>query len=92
MKYGYFAFLLILILEASASFAFELKDPEANNRRTRIELEAVPIPQQQGFEQYVQELAAAAQRDAKDVNSKSDEALAKNKSLKQLNPMVLFRW
>jgi hypothetical protein len=92
MKYGYFTFSLILTLTATASFAFELKDPHADNRRMRIELEAVPIPPQQGFEQYVQEIAAAAQRDAKDANSRSDEELAKNKPPKQLNPMVLFRW
>lgn len=92
MKYGYFAFALILILKVDPSLGFELNNPEPDKRRMTIELEVVPTPPQQGFEEYVQELAAAAQRDAKDAGSKPDEQLAKNKQPKPLNPMTLFRW
>jgi len=92
MKYGYFAFALILILQVDPSFAFELKNPEPENRRMTIELEVVPTPPQKDFEQYVQEQAAAAQRDAKEAGSKPNEQLAKNKQPKPLNPMTLFRW
>ena len=92
MKYGYFAFALILILQSDPSLALELKNPEPENRRMTIEIEEVPMPPQQDFEQYVQEQAAAAQRDAKDAGSKPHEQLAKNKQPKPLNPVVLFRW
>jgi heme/copper-type cytochrome/quinol oxidase subunit 2 len=69
-----------------------LKNSEADKRRMTIELEVVPTPPQKDFEQYVQEQATAAQRDAKDAGFKSNEQLAKNKQPKPLNPMTLFRW
>jgi hypothetical protein len=92
MKYGYLVFALALILETTRAQAFEIKDPERDDRRLQIELEVVPTPQQQDFEQYVQELVASAQRDAKEGNSKREEDIAKSKELKTLNPLVLFRW
>ena len=92
MKSCFFIFAVAFILRASSASAFELKNPEPENRRMTVELEAVPMPPQQGFEQYVQELAAAAQRDARDAGSKPGEQLAKNKQPKPLNPMTLFRW
>ena len=92
MKYGYFAFALILISQADPSLGFELNNPKPDKRRMTIELEVVPIPPQKDFGQYVQEQAAAAQRDAKDPGSKPNEQLAKNIQPKPLNPMVLFRW
>jgi hypothetical protein len=92
MKYRYLAFSLILIFQADASLGFELKNPEPDKRRMTIELEVVPIPPQKDFEQYVQEQAATAQRDAKDAGSKPNEQLTKNKQPKPLNPITLFRW
>ena len=91
MRYGYFAIALVLILNSPAR-AFETKDPQRDDRRLRIELEVVPMPPQQDFDQYVQELAASAQREAKEANAKREEDIAKSKELKTLNPLVLFRW
>jgi len=85
-------FALAVILEATSAQAFEMKDPQRDDRRLRVELEVVPTPPQQDFEQYVQELVASAQREAKESNSKREADAAKDKPLKTLNPMVLFRW
>jgi len=92
MKFGIFIFLFVFIVRAATASALELKNPEADKRRMIIELEVVPTPPQKDFEQYVQEQATAAQRDAKDAASKSNEQLAKNKQPKPLNPITLFRW
>ena len=92
MKCGYLVFALAVILEATSAQAFEMKDPQREDRRPRVELEVVPTPPQQDFEQYVQELAASAQREAKESNSKRQADALKEKQLKTLNPMVLFRW
>ena len=92
MHYGYLLFGLVLILETTPARAFETKDPQRDDRRLRIELEVVPMPPQQDFDQYVQELAASAQREAKEANSKHEEDIAKSKERKTLNPLVLFRW
>jgi len=92
MKYSYLLFALAVILEATSAQAFEMKDPQREDRRLRVELEVVPTPPQQDFEQYVQELAASAQREAKESNSKREADAAKDKQLKTLNPLVLFRW
>jgi hypothetical protein len=92
MKFGYLAFALAVILEATSAQAFEMRDPPREDRRLRVELEVVPTPPQQDFEQYVQELAASAQREAKESNAKREADAAKDKQLKTLNPMVLFRW
>ena len=92
MKFGIFIFSIIFIVRIASASALELKNPEADKRRMTIELEVVPTPPQKDFEQYVQEQAAAAQRDAKEAGSKPNEQLAKNKQPKPLNPMTLFRW
>jgi len=92
MKCGYLVFALAVILETSSAQAFEIKDPQREDRGLRVELEIVPTPPQQDFEQYVQELAASAQREAKESNSKREADAAKDKQLKTLNPLVLFRW
>lgn len=92
MKYGYFLFVLAVVLETPSAQAFEMKDQQREDRRLRVELDVVPTPPQQDFEQYVQELAASAQREAKELNSKREPDAAKEKHLKTLNPMVLFRW
>jgi hypothetical protein len=92
MKYIYLVFALAVILETTAAQAFELKDQQREDRRLRVELEVVPTPPQQDFEQYVQELVASAQREAKESNSKREADAVKDKPLKTLNPIVLFRW
>ena len=92
MKHGYFVIALALVLGASPTLALELKTPESDNRGLRIELEVVPTPLQKNFEEYVQELVASAQQDAKEANSKREEDIAKEKQPKTLNPLVLFRW
>ncbi len=92
MKYGYLVFALAAILETTSAQAFEMKDQQREGRRLRVELEVVPTPPQQDFERYVQELAASAQREAKESNSKREADAAKDKQLKTLNPLVLFRW
>lgn len=92
MRYGYFAIALVLILNSSPTVAFETKDLERHDRGLRIELEVVPMPEQKDFEQYIQELVASAQRDAREANSKREEDAAKDKQPKTLNPLVLFRW
>jgi hypothetical protein len=91
MRYGFFATALVLILSAPAS-ALDTKDIQRDERGLRIELEVVPAPEQKDFEQYVQELVASAQRDAREANTKRQEDIAKDKQLKTLNPLVLFRW
>jgi hypothetical protein len=92
IKYGYLVLALALILETTSARALEMKDPQREDRRLRIELETVPTPPQQDFEQYVQDLAASAQREAKESNSKREEDAAKAKQPKSFNPLVLFRW
>jgi hypothetical protein len=91
MRYGYFGIALVLILNSS-TLAFETKDLERDDRGLRIELEVVPTLQQKNFEQYIQELVASAQRDAREANLKREEDIAKDKQAKTLNPLVLFRW
>ena len=90
MKYGYLVMALALILETPPLLALEIKDPERDDRGLRIELEVVPTPVQKDFEEYVQDLVASAQRDAKEA--KREEDIAKDKQPKRLNPLVLFRW
>jgi hypothetical protein len=92
IKYGYLVFTMALILQTTSARAFEMKDPQREDRHLRVELETVPTPPQQDFEQYVQELAASAQREAKESNSKREEDAAKDKQPKSFNPLVLFRW
>jgi hypothetical protein len=92
MNYRYWALALALVLYAKPSFAFESRNPERDDRRLKIELDVVPTPPQQDFEQYVQALAAASQRDAREAEARREESIAKNNQVKTLNPLVLFRW
>ena len=92
MRYGYLAIPLVFLLSSSPILSFETKDLERDDRGLRIELEVVPTPEQKDFEQYVQELVASAQRDARQGNLKREEDIVKNKQPKPLNPLVLFRW
>jgi len=92
MKYGFFVFILVFVLRAVSTSAFELKKNERDERDLRIELETIPSPVQHDFDKYVQDLAAAAQRDARpEERARKDEA-AKDHQIKVVNPIVLFRW
>jgi hypothetical protein len=92
MKYGISTLALVFILTAVPTFAFESRDSERTERRLRIELEAVPSPVQQNFDRYVDELAAAARRDALNGEQTRKQDEARNREAKALNPIVLFRW
>jgi hypothetical protein len=90
MKCGLRVIALVVIFQALPAFAFELKDPEREQRRLKIELEAAPSQVQQNFDGYVQELAAAARRDVESPPQKKDRI--KELRAKAMNPIVLFRW
>jgi ribosome recycling factor len=92
MKYGFFIFALVFILKAIPVSAFELRNPERDERRLRIELEPVPSQVRQDFDKYVQDLAAAAQKDATPEERARKDDAAKERQAKVVNSMVLFRW
>ncbi|MGE5218005.1 MAG: hypothetical protein ACM3SP_13465 [Chloroflexota bacterium] len=92
MKYGVFIFTLVFILKAIPISAFELKHFAREERRLDIELERVPAQAQQDFDNYIEELAAAAQKDATPEERARKEDAAKERQLKVMNPIVLFRW
>lgn len=91
MRYGYLLSALIALLQSVPALAFELKNPPSDERRLRIELEAVPTPVPQDFDKYLQELAAAAQRDARAPATAKDRE-KERQPVRTVNPMVLFRW
>ncbi len=64
MKYGIFVFILVFVFGAVSTSAFDLKNNERDERDLRIEIETIPSPVQHDFDKYIQDLAAAAQRDA----------------------------
>jgi len=90
MKLRYTTFALICALNAVPAAAFELKNPEREKPRLKIELEAAPSQVQRDFDQYAQELAAEARRDAVSPPEKKDKI--KELQAKAVNPIVLFRW
>ncbi len=87
MKYRTFAFALAIMAQALPAAAFELKNPE-REARLKIDLEPVPSQVQENFDKYVQELAAAARRDALSPTEKPDRI--KELQAKALNPIL--RW
>ncbi len=90
MKYGFHVLALVAIFPSLSAFAFELKNPEREESRLKIELDAAPSQVQRDFDRYVQELAAEARRDMDAPPEKKDRI--KELQAKALNPMVLFRW
>jgi len=92
MKYGFFVFILVFVLRAVSTSAFELKKNERDERDLRIELETIPSPVQHDFDKYVQDLAAAAQRDTRAEEQARKDKAAKDHQIKVVNPLVLFRW
>jgi hypothetical protein len=84
-------FAVLWTLVAVPVSAHESSNPERDqSRRLRIELEPAPISAQRDFDRYVQELAAAAQSEARLPAARKDGE--KEQQAKALNPMVLFRW
>ena len=92
MKYGIFVFILVFVLRAVSTSGFELKNNQPDESDLRIEIEVIPSPVEHDFDKYIQELAAAAQRDARPEESARKEEAAKDHQIKALNPIVLFRW
>ena len=92
MKYRFLAIILVFGLWTIPASAFELKNTESNQRDLSIELETIPAPAQQSFDNYVQDLAAEAQRDERQEEQARKDQLAKAQKPKVLNPIVLFRW
>src|SRR5215475_12080585 len=92
VRYISLVFALPVLFAMTPVQALEIKDQQREEGRLRVELDVVPMPPQQDFEQYVQELAASAQREAQEAISKRDADAAKEKRFKTLNPIVLFRW
>lgn len=92
MKYGIFIFILVFVFRAVSTSAVDLKNNERDERDLRIEIETIPSPVQHDFDKYIQDLAAAAQRDASPEERARKEEAAKDHQIKVLNPIVLFRW
>ena len=90
MNQGLLLFALLGILVAMPVSAHESSNSERGQFRRRIELEPAPTSAQRNFDRYVQELAAAAQRDTRLPEARKDAE--KEQQAKALNPMVLFRW
>ena len=90
MSHKFAVSVLILILNAVPASALELTIPEHDQRRLRIELEAAPPTMRSDFDKYVEELAAAAQRETASPAARNDAK--KEQQAKSLNPVVLFRW
>jgi hypothetical protein len=92
MKYGISILALFFVLSAVPASAFESRNPERSEPRLLLELEATPSPVQQDFDRYVDELAAAARRDAFYGAQARKQDEARKLEAKALNPIVLFRW
>ncbi len=92
MKYGLFIFALVFILKDTPVSAFETRTPERDESGLRIELEPLPSQVQQDFDRYVQDLAAAARKDATPEERARKDDVAKERQAKVVNPMVLFSW
>ncbi len=92
MKYGIFIFILVFVFRAVSTSAFDLKNNQRDERDLRIEIETIPSPVQHDFDKYIQDLAAAAQREASPEERARKEEAAKDHQIKVLNPIVLFRW
>jgi hypothetical protein len=90
MKNTPFLFALIFLFGAAWVGASELEDVK-RDEQLRIELEEVQErSNQERFQQYVTELAAAAQADAR--NRPPERGIDDSKFYKSYNPLVLFTW
>jgi hypothetical protein len=92
MKYRYLIFPLVFVLNAIPAWAFETRKPQRDEHRLRIELEALPSPVQENMDRYVRDLAADAQKDATPEERARKDDAAKERQVKVINPLPLFRW
>ena len=92
MKYVGLIFTLVFVLNAIPASAFEMRNPPRDKRRLRIELEEVPSSAQENMDRYVRDLAADAQKDASPEERARKEDGAKERQVKVINPLPLFRW
>ena len=92
MKYRALIIALVFVLNAIPAWAFETRNPQRDEHRLRIELEAVPSPAQENMDRYVRDLAADAQKDATPEERARKEDAAKERQVKVINPLPLFRW
>ena len=92
MKYATFTISMFFLTQAIPVSAFELKPSERDEHRLHLELEPVLDRGQQDFDRYIQDLAAAARKDATPEERARKEDAAKEKQPEVLNPLALFRW
>ena len=83
---------LVFVLNAIPVWAFEIRKPQHDENRLHIELEAVPSPAQANMDRYVRDLAADAQKDATPEERARKDDAAKERQVKVINPLPLFRW
>lgn len=88
MKSLYLLIMVAVLSGPLAANAFEIKQTDPRPRLT-LELEPAP-PSQRDFDKYVEELAAAARRDAQSPRREKDKIA--ELQAKAVNPLVLFRW
>ena len=83
-------FAATILFSATRVIAAESKDAKRDDR-LRIELEEVDAQsKQERFQEYVTQLAAAGQADAR--NRPPERGIDDSKFYKSFNPMVLFTW
>ncbi len=92
MNYRALTIALVFVLNPVPAWAFETRTPQRDEHRLRIELEAVPSTAQENMDRYVRDLTADAHKDATpEERARKDEA-AKERQVKVINPLPLFRW
>jgi hypothetical protein len=83
-------FAATIVFSETSVRAAESKDAK-RDERLRIELEEVDVhSKQERFQEYVTQLAAAAQADAR--NRPPERGIDDSKFYKSVNPTVLFTW
>jgi hypothetical protein len=92
MEYRALIIALVFVLNAIPAWAFETRKPQRDEHRLRIELEEVPSPAQENMDRYVRDLAADAQKDATPEERARKDDAAKERQVKVINPLPLFRW
>ena len=92
MNYRALIIALVFVLNAIPAWAFETRKPQRDEPRLRIELEAVPSAAQENMDRYVRDLAADAQKDATPEERARKDAAAKERQVKVINPLPVFRW
>ena len=92
MVYRALIIALVFVLNAIPAWAFETRKPQRDEPRLRIELEADPSPAQENMDRYVRDLAADAQKDATPEERARKDDAAKERQVKVINPLPIFRW